>query len=95
MPKTTPTDYQSVGQKMEALEAQKASLASQLASAPEDQKAGLTEQIESIDRKLNWYKGRQNSPKFQQRAQAAQARAEAQATEAASSTGDPSDPRNG
>lgn len=82
-----------VADKIAQLELEKETLNTQLNSAPEDQKAGLSEQIAEKDRKIRWYQGRANSTKFQAR-EASQAKkaAEAPATPATEST---SDPRNG
>lgn len=91
----TPKQYVSVESKIAVLEASKVELTNQLNSAPEDQKAGLTEQIAEADRKIRWYQGRQKSAKFQAKAQAAATAATTPVAEPVPVPEVTSDPRNG
>jgi hypothetical protein len=71
MAKSEPKPYESVESKIATLETSKTALTSAMNTAPEDQKAGLQEQINEADRKIRWYQGRQKSAKFQAKAAAA------------------------
>lgn len=72
----TAAPYVPVADKIAEQERIKASLMEQFnASTDEAQKSDLQNQIKDADRKIRWYQGRANSPKFQAKAERAQAAA--------------------